>query len=94
MSIPDPPPGREIASFTFAISCPGCGGPMLPGAPTTASPDHVAYETRCDDCCDLYRIEVLATVVEPWPVNKLDREARRREGATYATNVLETGGFR
>lgn len=82
-----------VDSFTFHLTCPGCGGRMLPGAQTLHQSDHSAYETRCDHCCDLYRIDVTATVVEAWPVNKLDKDARRAEGASYAAQIVEANGI-
>lgn len=77
-----------LDSFTFTASCPGCGGLLLPGAQTTSTEVHVAYETRCDHCLDLYRIDVTATLTEPWPVNRCDPEARITRGRAGAAEGL------
>lgn len=81
--------------FTFAASCPRCGGELLPDLERSHhEPDRTWIDARCDVCCDLLRITATVDVVEPWPVDKLDRDARRREGAAYASSILESGGTR
>lgn len=78
------------AGFNFAASCPRCGGELLSGEPGTChDPDRTWLDARCDVCLDLYRITVTATVVEPWPVDRLASEARRRDGAAYAVAPVE-----
>lgn len=80
-----------MKTLTAALSCPRCGGDLLHEGyePVIASPDCGWVDARCDTCLDVYRFTLSATVVEPWPVDKLDRDARRQEGAVYASGVLE-----
>jgi hypothetical protein len=74
------------------LTCPRCGGELLEGEAAILSPDRTTYTTRCDHCLDLYRLELVATVVEPWPVDRCDPEARRVEAATAAA-LMEATSF-
>ena len=76
--------------FHFDACCPKCGGELLTDgwAPTVDAPDQSHHDARCDHCLDVVRITVSVTVTEPWPIDRTDPEARRREVCTDAARVL------
>lgn len=82
--------------LTIHLTCPRCAGHLLHEGfePEIASPDLGWIDCRCDFCLDVYRITVTAKVIEPWPVDKLDRERAHIEAGTYAADVLEGTAFR
>lgn len=84
------------AGFTFTASCPRCGGELLTEGfePHIESPDLGHHDARCDRCCYVLRISVAVCVVEPWPVDLLDPEARHRERVDYADHILEGARIR
>lgn len=81
------------AGFTFAATCPKCGGELLTDGywAKIDAPDQSHHDARCDRCLDVIRVTVSTTVVEPWPVDRTDREARRREACEDAARVLHIG---
>lgn len=76
----------------FDLACPRCGGELLEGEHKIVNPSRSTYTTRCDHCLDVYRIDMKATVVEKWPVDRCDHEARRLEAATAAA-LMEATSF-
>lgn len=79
--------------FTFTASCPRCGSELLTDEQPSGleAPDLAYHDARCDRCLDVYRVTVSLCLVEPWPTDRLDREARRMESAAYADQILEAG---
>lgn len=78
--------------FHFDASCPRCGGALLAEPGEVHDPDITWLDARCDYCCDLYRLTVTAVVVEAWPVDKVDPDARlhrARLGAAEGAVTLE-----
>lgn len=75
-----------MSGYRFTATCPRCGGELIPGESSVLSEDHASTEARCDRCMDLWRIEVIATMIEAWPVDKLDPDARLQR-ARNATSM-------
>lgn len=84
------------AGFLFTACCPRCGSELLTEGfePAIEAPDLTYHDGRCDHCLDVYRVSVSMVVVEPWPVDRGDRDACRLEAAAYANQVLDGAGFR
>ena len=75
--------------FSFTATCPRCGGELLTdGLPSHHSPDMASHDARCDHCLDVYRVTVTTALVEAWPVDRCDPEARRAEACEAAALAL------
>lgn len=81
------------AGFTFEATCPSCGGELLPISSEVKEPDFSTADARCDKCLTVWRIDVVATAVELWPSNRIDRQAmqdriRERAGGYDVPSIL------
>lgn len=76
--------------YQLPVSCPKCGGELLPIDQTRQAPDLSTATARCDYCLDVLTITVAICVTEPWPIDRTDPEARRAETAGAAALTLAT----
>ena len=53
------------------------------------SSDLSHHDARCDRCLDVIRVTVTTSVVEPWPIDRTDLEARRREVCEDAARTIQ-----
>lgn len=81
-----------MSGYIFEATCPRCGGELLTDGfiPVVAAPDLGWTDARCDRCLDVIRITVSTSVIEPWPTNRIDGDARCRESAAAANAYLDT----
>lgn len=80
-----------MKSLTVHLTCPRCGGHLLHDGyePQIESPDLGWIDARCDFCLDVIRVTVTTSVVEPWPIDRTDLEARRREVCEDAASTIQ-----
>lgn len=81
-----------MKSLTASLSCPRCGGELLHEGydVVVQSPDLGWADCRCDKCLDMFRVTISVTMIEAWPVNKLDATERSVAAAATAYNYLDT----
>lgn len=77
--------------FHFTACCPKCGGELLTDGyqAKVDAPDQSHHDARCDRCLDVIRVTVTTAVVEPWPIDRTDLEARRREVCEDAASTIQ-----
>lgn len=76
-----------MTAYTLMATCPKCGGELIPGETRILSPDQSQAEARCEDCMDLYRLDVTATVIEPWPLDRSPAARLARASSRAAEGV-------
>lgn len=76
------------------LTCPRCGGHLLHDGfeSKISAPDLGSVDARCDFCLCVFRVSVSIGLVESWPIDRCDPEARRAEAANAAA-LMEATSF-